>query len=90
MVVAGSAKKAWWICSECGHSWYATIVNRNSGHGCPACKVRKSGKPIMCVDDSKVYSSMKEAAESIGVTIPALKYALKNNKSCGGFKWNYL
>lgn len=34
----GSAKKAWWICSNCGNNWQATINHRTiRGHGCPKC-----------------------------------------------------
>jgi hypothetical protein len=36
-VVAGSHKYAYWICSNCGYSWKATISSRNSGRGCPVC-----------------------------------------------------
>ncbi|MFB2839652.1 zinc-ribbon domain-containing protein [Floridanema evergladense] len=37
-VVAGSAKKAWWLCPERpDHEWSATIVNRIRGRGCPIC-----------------------------------------------------
>ena len=32
-----SNKKAWWICSVCGHEWIAKITNRNHGRGCPVC-----------------------------------------------------
>ena len=34
--VAGSNKKAWWICSK-GHEWEAVISRRNKGAGCAAC-----------------------------------------------------
>ena len=34
----GSSKKAWWICSTCGHKWQASIYKRNlKGQGCPEC-----------------------------------------------------
>ncbi len=36
MVLAGTNKKAWWICSE-GHEWYAFISLRSGGRGCPRC-----------------------------------------------------
>ena len=38
-VMAGSNKKAWWLCKE-GHEWQAVINSRNKGHGCFACSVR--------------------------------------------------
>ena len=37
--VAGSNKKAWWIC-ENGHEWEAVINSRSKGHGCFACAIR--------------------------------------------------
>ena len=48
-----SNKKAWWICSRCGHSWQAKVNNRSNGRGCPKCaqelrnaKKRKAEKGI--------------------------------------------
>lgn len=35
-VVAGSAKKVWWI-GQCGHEWEAVIGSRCTGRGCPIC-----------------------------------------------------
>jgi hypothetical protein len=32
----GSAKKAWWLCSE-GHEWNANIQSRVRANGCPVC-----------------------------------------------------
>ena len=40
MVLGGSNKKVWWICSKCSHSWRATIDSRNKGNGCPYCSGR--------------------------------------------------
>ena len=37
---ANSHKKVWWKCSE-GHEWQAVIKNRNYGHGCPYCAVKR-------------------------------------------------
>ena len=38
-VVAGSAKKMWWKCSN-GHEWQARISHRANGIGCPYCSGR--------------------------------------------------
>lgn len=43
-VSAGSHKKAWWICSVCGHRWMSPMYNRTSGHGCPECAKQKRKK----------------------------------------------
>lgn len=38
-LTARTSKKAWWKCSECGNSWFATIASQNDEkkHGCPYC-----------------------------------------------------
>lgn len=36
MVMKGQHKKVWWK-GKCGHSWLATIDQRNRGRGCPIC-----------------------------------------------------
>ena len=36
-----SQKKLWWECKN-GHSWQATVANRNYGYGCPYCATEKS------------------------------------------------
>ena len=36
-----SLKKAWWLCEEEGHSWFASIAGRSVGNGCPVCSGRK-------------------------------------------------
>ena len=40
-VTAGSGKKVWWKCSDCGYEWEAPIVRRNKGCGCPICSRKK-------------------------------------------------
>ena len=36
-VVAGSAKKVWWVCSK-GHEWQAEVYRRKAGQTCPICR----------------------------------------------------
>jgi predicted GIY-YIG superfamily endonuclease len=36
-VVAGAAKKFWWICKDCDHEWPTTGDKRANNRGCPAC-----------------------------------------------------
>ena len=43
-IVAGSNKKAFWICSECGNKWEAVISSRSAGRGCPECGKKKSAE----------------------------------------------
>lgn len=39
-VINGSAKKYWWLCSK-GHTWEATICDRQRGDGCPYCSNKR-------------------------------------------------
>lgn len=44
MFANSSNRKVWWVCSECGYEWQATIVNRSAGHGCPKCAIAANAK----------------------------------------------
>ena len=61
-VLAGSATKFWWKCSnpDCGHEWQARGASRARGVGCPACAKLKRGPSI-----SKTLAQ-KRAKQSIG------------------------
>ena len=39
-ITSGSNTKVWWKCQK-GHEWQASIVDRNSGNGCPYCAGKK-------------------------------------------------
>jgi len=41
MVVAGSGRKAWWLCDTCTHEWHAVVRMRNQGCGCPKCDAER-------------------------------------------------
>ncbi len=36
-VTAGSGKRVWWKCKECGFEWQARIVDKGQGARCPNC-----------------------------------------------------
>ena len=36
-VTASTAKKVWWLGTECGHEWEAQVCNRANGAGCSVC-----------------------------------------------------
>jgi rubrerythrin len=37
-ISSGSGEKAWWICSQCNHSWESVIQTRTKNSvGCPSC-----------------------------------------------------
>lgn len=43
--LAASNKKVGWICNDCGHHWYASIISRTAKNtGCPACMRGQRGK----------------------------------------------
>jgi DNA-directed RNA polymerase subunit RPC12/RpoP len=43
-ITCGSAKRCWWICATCGHSWETPAYSRASnGCGCPVCKAIERG-----------------------------------------------
>ena len=42
-VGGASTQKLWWQCRTCGHEWQATVANRTSGTGCPACWQARRG-----------------------------------------------
>ncbi len=35
--LAGSNKKVWWKCKNCGYEWESVIANRSRGNNCPRC-----------------------------------------------------
>ncbi|MBP1054553.1 zinc-ribbon domain-containing protein [Rhodococcus qingshengii] len=41
-VSVGSAKKAWWLCTQFGHEWQGTVNSRTQGNGCPVCSGRRT------------------------------------------------
>lgn len=46
-VVAGSGRKVWWLCPNCGYEWQAVVVARGVYHrGCPECSKIQKGKAI--------------------------------------------
>ena len=48
-VGAGSTQKLWWQCGTCAHEWHATVANRASGTGCPACWQARRGATFSTV-----------------------------------------
>lgn len=93
-----SQKKAWWIC-ENGHEWQATIAsltsNQRKGNGCRQCyliRVNESRKvSVRSIEDSKIYSTIEEAASTLGITVSGIRGVLRGkHKTCGGFHWEYV
>ena len=43
-ITPGSKHNVWWRCATCGQRWQASVQNRVSGHGCPACAVKRRAR----------------------------------------------
>ena len=43
-ITPGSKHKVWWRCATCGHRWQTSVQNRASGHGCPACGIKRRAR----------------------------------------------
>ncbi|MDD5068968.1 MAG: zinc-ribbon domain-containing protein [Candidatus Pacebacteria bacterium] len=82
-IVAGSTKKAWWLCSR-GHEWQAMILSRNKGVGCPQCHSNSSHLEL-CVltqmqylfGDNNVKHRKKIINEECDVFIERFKIAIE-------------
>lgn len=47
-------------------------------------------KPVICIDTNQVYSCVKEAAESVGVSPTCMTKCCKGKQhTCAGLHWNY-
>lgn len=84
-IFASHNKKAWWLCSNCGHEWMAKVSNRNVGkRGCPKCaNSRQSSVP-----EQLVYHSIRQffpdainryllGKDEIDVFIPSLNIGIE-------------
>lgn len=65
MFTAGSSKKVWWICKDCGHQWMATIGSRKRGNGCPECRKVRIGAQHR-------KTSLRNGENSLAVLNPVL------------------
>ena len=84
-----SREKVWWKCSK-GHEWQSSVGHRADGHGCPYCNGGMR-KKVINTDTGEVFNSMKEAAEAYGMkrSNPISKCCLGEQKTAGGFHWEY-
>jgi len=62
---AGSHKRIWWSCRECGHEWQTAISNRKHNN-CPKCAIKKRGdsniKNRVVVGENDLLSQSPEIA----------------------------
>ena len=72
-----SSKKVFWECNKCGHSWEASIKNRNlNKSGCPKCNQSKGESEIesYLIKNNIFYIPQKEYDNLIGVRSGNLSY----------------
>ena len=88
-VSAGSGKKVWWKCNECGHEWEAFVYNRTGiGKGCPECGKQSSIKSRTKTHDKyvKEVADLNSNIEVIGIYTTANIKVLHKCK-IDGYEW---
>ena len=94
-VTAGSAKRVWWICPECGREWKKEVSNRAAGSIlCKQCQRKKGGRgrAVKCVETGETWPSITAAADAAGLKsessiCDAIKFT---HRTAGGFHWEYV
>ena len=94
-VTAGSKTKAFWKCHICQNEWLAQIGARNRGRGCPVCARKRVSaghcRKVKCINNDKMFDSVKDAAEWAGISSGTLVSCLKGDqKTAGGYCWEYV
>ena len=94
-----SDHKVWWLCSDCGFEYEATIGHRTYGTGCPKCSVEKSTKakrkPVNMIDpkSGKVLStfiSISDASRKMKTNNSNISMVCKGQRPrAGGYFWAY-
>ncbi len=89
-ILAGSKQKVWWKCKY-GHSYYASILNRAKGSGCPQCNLQATTSfPEQCVYFyvKKAFNDTVNAYRYNGkiydVFVPSIRTAIEYD----GYKWH--
>lgn len=100
MFKSRSDYKAWWLYSECGHEWKATIGHRTTGTGCPKCGIIKSTsekclKVAKCDLKTKevieIYESIAEAGRVNKISTGNINSVCKGKRpSASGYYWKYI
>ena len=68
-MLQGSNKKAWWQCPN-KHSWYAVIVTRTKGTGCPYCSNKLAWKGYNDLATTHPYLARQWHPEKNGTLTP--------------------
>ena len=70
--------------------WCSTLYNLNHSHVIEKASVAKFRK-VKCVTTGKIYNSIKEAADELGLYHSNIVACCNGRRAtCGGLKWKYL
>ena len=70
--------------------WCSTLDNLNHSHVIEKASVAKFRK-VKCVTTGKIYNSIKEAAEELGLYHSNIVACCNGRRAtCGGLEWEYL
>ncbi len=87
---SGSEKKVYWICPM-NHSYVSMIINRTRQNtGCPECAKTVNCKKILCVELNRVFGSIKEAEDQIGISSHIGDCCKGKRKTAGGYHWRFV
>jgi len=80
-VIAGTSKKAWWLCPK-GHSYFSQIRHRKNGSGCPKCSNQSSEPEIRILSEFKwifdeVHSRHKIKGKELDIFVPKFNIAVE-------------
>ena len=86
-----SEKKAWWICTKCGHRWQSMICNRKNGRGCPVCAKNNHKRKVINIDTGMRFNSVNEAGAFYGKekNHHINECCQGKRKTALGFHWKY-
>ncbi len=90
-VMPGSNKEVWWQ-GKCGHEWKMTPNERcGNKRGCPICYKMERSPAVICKETQKVYKSVIEAANAIGLkdTSPIYRCCRGEQKTSKGYHWEF-
>ena len=70
--------------------WCSTLDNLNHSHVIEKARVAKFRK-VKCVTTGKIYNSIKEAADELGLYHSNIVACCNDRRTtCGGLEWEYL
>lgn len=95
-ILAGSEKKAYWVCSTCGYEWEAMVANRTKlEQGCPSCAghvIETNNLYLWCMENGargkKILDeySFKNDLSAEGITSMSGKKVIWECSTCG-YAW---